>query len=334
VTEHLCVVCPRLRDGEARIWERHCVCEGCRSRVRTLLAELAENYLLLEDTYSTLLNAGEWEDELDRVHVDPVALHTPAGPVFRSNAERVSGSRTPPLPLAVDPLDLRVATNLVTHGRLIPAFRTTGAPPGRPKQDPCQSVDTTPDGVQHMCTEMHGHVRDHYDDVHRWPYRQPQWSRLPVLDPTGRQLLVPDGDQVGYVGVAAWLDSWCQAWQSHRWALLPEPPTVAGLVRWLTDRWDWAAEHHPAVDDFAGEVLELHRLVRNAAGLAPPLPERKVAVPCRSCERPALFQWPGSDRIECRACPALLSVEEYQRWLSIVGAPEWLDWVRGRQEAS
>lgn len=76
VTERQCCVCPQLRPGEPRIYERAQACEGCRSRLRSLLAELLEAYSQLELVKGSTAGA------------------------------KVSGSRTPPLPLAVTALDL------------------------------------------------------------------------------------------------------------------------------------------------------------------------------------------------------------------------------------
>jgi len=76
MTEHQCIACPQLRAGEPRIYERAQACEGCRSRLRSLLAELLEAYSQLELVKGSTAGA------------------------------RVSGSRTPPLPLAVTALDL------------------------------------------------------------------------------------------------------------------------------------------------------------------------------------------------------------------------------------
>jgi hypothetical protein len=78
VTERRCVCCPHLRQGDPRIYERPNVCEGCRLRLATLLAEITGNYQLLDDELAP----------------------------NRVPGQRVSGSKSPPLPLRVDPLDL------------------------------------------------------------------------------------------------------------------------------------------------------------------------------------------------------------------------------------
>jgi len=84
MTEHRCVTCAQLRAGEPRIYERAQCCEGCRPRLRSMLAEVVEHF----------------------AQVDPRK--------GSRKAERVSGSRTPPLPLLVDPLDLRMPPHLDT----------------------------------------------------------------------------------------------------------------------------------------------------------------------------------------------------------------------------
>jgi hypothetical protein len=78
VTEHRCVVCPQLRLGEPRHYERAHVCEGCRVRLAALLVEVRDNTALL-----------------------PRELMPGA-----SHEQRVSGSREAPLPFRVDALDL------------------------------------------------------------------------------------------------------------------------------------------------------------------------------------------------------------------------------------
>lgn len=74
---HACCVCPQLRPNvPVRLYERAQCCEGCRARLRSLLAELLETYAQVE-----------------------VERGSTAG-------SKVSGSRTPPLPLHVTALDL------------------------------------------------------------------------------------------------------------------------------------------------------------------------------------------------------------------------------------
>lgn len=92
MTEHRCCVCPQLRPGEPRHYERPHVCDGCRARLAALLTEVGDNTALL-----------------------PREL-TPGA----SSEQRVSGSREAPLPFRVDALDLlmpaHTGTVHDTHG--------------------------------------------------------------------------------------------------------------------------------------------------------------------------------------------------------------------------
>lgn len=77
-TEHVCITCPQLRQGDPRVYERANVCNGCRARLQSMLGDIWNGYQQL---------AGELMPGQGR-------------------GERVSGSREAPLPLRVDPLDL------------------------------------------------------------------------------------------------------------------------------------------------------------------------------------------------------------------------------------
>ena len=89
------------------------------------------------------------------------------------------------------------------------------------------------------------------------------------IDPaTGR----PYDDQVGELPTLVWLEQWCRDWRDARGQgeQLPEP-TITGMTRWLDRRLDWAADEHPAVDEFAAELGKALRLLRgvNRAGDRP-----------------------------------------------------------------
>jgi hypothetical protein len=308
-----CVTCPRLRQGEPRIYDRQQVCDGCRSRMRGMLQELAENYQLLG--LGELVNAGRWVDgggyrpELgyDVTHTDPVAAYVPVGTVVSRNGQRVSGSRTPPLPLAVTPLDLSMPARVQrVSDDLLPDYEQatvevkvyTPVPPGT---EPVLATVT-------------------------------MTQRRRRRDANGHPMWAPSDDQAGELPVASVLDSWARDWQTYRNENLP-PPTVDRLTRWLSDRLDWAADHHPAIDDFAEELAEQCSLVYNAAGLRGPQPADMVGVPCRQCDQMNLYHWPGSDRVECGSCPALMTVEDYHRWAELVSQPGWRRWVSQLAEA-
>lgn len=269
MTEHLCRVCPQLRQGEPRIYDQAQVCVGCRSRLRALLAELVDDYAKVE-------------------------LIRPS-----TGGAKVSGSRTPPLPLAVDALDITMpARHGAVSSDLVPLYETI-----------------TVDILVYRATDPHA---DEYlmDTV-------PMAQRRRRRDDRGILAYGLSGDQIGEASVPAVLDLWAIDWQSYAWALLPEP-TVPALVGWLTERLEWACDHHPAVDDFAAELAEL------AAGVRPiaPRAELKRGVPCRECDKVTLYRWPGSDYVECGSCPVLMTPDEYERWIQLIAMPVHQPWVR------
>lgn len=296
--EHLCVVCPQLRAGEPRIYERRMVCEGCRSRLRSMLAEVAELYADLS------LEKGS------------------------AGGAKISGSRTPPLPLAVSALDLTLTPHRSgVSDDLVPLFErreTTVKVYDRtvPRQrcgcDACEQTraqavkDGRPDPTRP------------YVMAHEAPLVEVTLSeRQRKRDANGWLAYGPSGDQVGDVSAPALLDSWARDWQTYEWALLP-PPTVDSLTGWLTDRLEDACDRHPAIDDFAAELNELLRRLRPHG----PRAELKIGVPCRECEAVTLFRWPGSDYIECGSCTLLMTPEEYERWIQLIAATEHQPWVR------
>lgn len=122
-------------------------------------------------------------------------------------------------------------------------------------------------------------------------------------------------DQIGYLPIATELDFWATDWAEQRGEARPPIPSVPGLVRWLGDRLDWAVDHHPALDEFAEKIYAIRGALMGALGLysAPP---KSMEAPCRNpdCEgKGALTLWqeyPGA-RVQCGACTALLSEEEY-----------------------
>lgn len=94
-------------------------------------------------------------------------------------------------------------------------------------------------------------------------------------------------DQTGELPAGYHLDRIVQDWatylrQDHR---LPVP-TVPELCRWLTTNLDWAAKHHPAIDEAISEILDIRGRLRplaNAIDLAQwsgKLPGR-----CPACDR-------------------------------------------------
>lgn len=261
--ERLCCVCPQLRQGEPRIYDRPQVDEGCRSRLRALLGEVVEHYAVLT------LEKG------------------PGG------GAKVSGSRTPPLPLSLNALDL----TMPPHHGAVTEFRA-------PQYVLVEEI-----------VEVWIPARPDQDE-YRTEERALRWRKR-----TGE--LGPSGDQVGEPSAPTILDSWARDWQTYEWALLPAP-TVPLLAAWLTERLDWACDTHPAIDDFAGQINDLAGRLRPGA----PRAEFKLGVPCRECERLTLFVWPGGDYVECGSCPSLLTPIEYERWTSLLSSKEHQPWVR------
>jgi hypothetical protein len=127
-------------------------------------------------------------------------------------------------------------------------------------------------------------------------------------------------DQVGHLSVAAVLDGWVRDWRDlrNRGEGLPEP-SVPTLCNWLQNRIEWACDEHPAVDEFAGELGKLRSALYGLLGLYDH-PDYKAGVPCRSCDALTLVRRSGSDYVECGSCPALLSPDEYQRWVGLLAA--------------
>lgn len=84
--------------------------------------------------------------------------------------------------------------------------------------------------------------------------------------------------------------------------------------------------HHAGVElaDVPGwrGVLDfgrLHNQARSLLGLTSPRPERVQLVPCRDCDTLALFRLPGDDRVHCGSCPAIFTLEEFRRWVGLLG---------------
>lgn len=154
-------------------------------------------------------------------------------------------------------------------------------------------------------------------------------ARAGSRGPHTRGVLGLDDDQIGDLSAATVLDAWVTDWIGHRGKGEHRPePTVPVLCRWLADRWQDACDDHPAVDEVALDLRDLHGRLRGALGLIGPFPELCDGVPCRRCDRRALYRMPGSEYIECSACPDLMTMDEYERWCGLLAAS-----VRGRKIA-
>lgn len=83
MSEHLCVVCPVLRPGDPRIYERANVCDGCRSQVDALLGNVVDDYARLPDALEPGASNGPKVSGTPSrslgVRLDPLSLLSPAG---------------------------------------------------------------------------------------------------------------------------------------------------------------------------------------------------------------------------------------------------------------
>jgi hypothetical protein len=124
-------------------------------------------------------------------------------------------------------------------------------------------------------------------------------------------------DQIGQVAVASILDQWARDWRDEMAFAQSLPvPTVPELARFLANRCEWAADRHPAVDEFAAEMARLRAILRGVLGLSEPPAEFCDGVVCRKCDRYALYR--ESDYVECDHCGLLYSEAEYREWVGLL----------------
>jgi len=127
-------------------------------------------------------------------------------------------------------------------------------------------------------------------------------------------------DQVGHVPVWMTLQTWAADWMQvlDRGETGPEW-WVGGFCSWMRVRVDDVCDIHPAVDEAWREIRALHGAMSAQLGLFEK-PDYRYGVPCRQCNALALVRHDGSDFIECGDCPAVLTPEEYDRWVQAVAA--------------
>ena len=121
-------------------------------------------------------------------------------------------------------------------------------------------------------------------------------------------------------GMVATLESWERDWRELRGDEPPRPRgsdqvTLAGVVAWLDGHAEWAANHHPAIDEFVAEVNTLWSTARNVLGLVD-RPMRSD-VPCFSCGEQDLERRYGptglADHWVCARCGREYAPGEYAR---------------------
>jgi hypothetical protein len=204
-------------------------------------------------------------------------------------SQRVSGSRERGLPLSAGVMDLLTPV-VRLGGRPVDSTRDTMVPKVRAWRT---AVDVTLDDGRVVVVE--------------------QWHREMVTS-DGIPVLVPAGDQAGTgvkVGevlvplkpVAVVLDSWVRDWIELRAMRETRPqPVVADMRQWLVNRLGWACDHHPAVEEFAGEVTSELFALRAVLNVS----RRKIRLkePCPSCGMVlVLARDPGGGKVvECQNC--------------------------------
>lgn len=134
--------------------------------------------------------------------------------------------------------------------------------------------------------------------------------RLDVLNelgPGAQHVHDEHRDQAGDLPAWYHLDRIVEDWASYTGEddRLPAP-TVPELCRWLTAHLDWAARHHPAIDEAIGELLDIRRRLRplvNGVDLAEwsgTLPGR-----CQRCQRLSLVAEHGQAVCHHDTCRAV-----------------------------
>src|SRR5574342_90748 len=190
----------------------------------------------------------------------------------------------------------------------------------------CASEDeaTRPDGGTETvtCCLKAGHVERHREhhgpDAHTWPYpRRATGWRVPVRE-NGRPVLRPPGDQTGDIAPVEKLWSWTRDWVERRNVGESGPnPDLPGIVAWLRARLDWAAEQHPAVDDFVTEVRAAADTMRERLSVKRYV--QRFTEPCPRCDVVALYREidPNKDPRkawgQCGSCGNLWREEEFGR---------------------
>lgn len=154
-----------------------------------------------------------------------------------------------------------------------------------------------------------------------------------VPNPTAAARRHPE-DQIGVSSTATVLDSWVRVFREDLWREQHLPPgTVDLLATWLRVRLDDICDHHPAVDEFAGEIKAQRGRLRAATGQVEPQPERCDGIACKRCDQATLYRQPDGD-VHCvnADCRAVYRPDEYQDWLQTLAAEHGIK-RRSRQHA-
>ena len=119
--------------------------------------------------------------------------------------------------------------------------------------------------------------------------------------------------------VAYELGQWEDDWRSVRGEpAATEAGTVVGAVGYLSRRAGWAADHHPAFDDFASEVASLRARLEVATSMDS-RPLRGAGVTCFQCEGVELRrEWTDHGLADDWACPRCRTTyDQGTYWLAV-----------------
>lgn len=156
--------------------------------------------------------------------------------------------------------------------------------------------------------------------------------------PHARGVLGLDDDQTGHLSAGTILDTIARTWIGETWCRsdhLPVP-TVPALLQWLSRWMGEACDAHPAVDEDAGDLIELRATLRAYVPRVvedeqePPAgkPERRLA-PCPGCERLSLWWFPRDRKVHCDVddCARVMTEEEYDDWAKRITHPANREWL-------
>jgi hypothetical protein len=299
MSEPLCVICQRRPRTRAQ------TCDACPARLGRLLAEIPELYADL----------GQQGDVPDRRHPDIVILSSDGQPVPLYDPLQTGrlvwvddGTFDSPHVYEVVPVP-SAARGAANGGARVSGTHDAPVPVSLDLIDltaPARAGSLLPHANAALHQASAVVLRTRTAERHAYAAR---WT-----------------DQVGHLSVATTLDTWVRDWREVRAASeqLPDAAVIV-LATWLHTRLDWAADRHPAVDEFAADITDVHAALRGVLGLIGPWPELLVGVPCRRCDTRALYRQPvghyGAQLyVECGQCGDLMTPEETERWMQLLAA--------------
>jgi len=136
----------------------------------------------------------------------------------------------------------------------------------------------------------------------------------------GGTLTIAGPDQIGYLSVATELDFWVMDWRLLLWSDHSIPlPTVAVLAGWLRNRLDIACDEHPAIDEFAAKIRQIHKTLTRMVGDNKRTGERVGTCPMKlrddsRCNTP-LHADPYVSQVACDRCGT-----SWASWLTLMAA--------------